>query len=357
MNILLTGAARRNFLIPYFKAALGPSGRLLACEANPNAPVLAEADEGILVPPMDDPGYLDALLAICRDRQVSIVIPLNNLDVPVIAGNAAAFRALGTIPLTPSAEMSAMCADKWDCYEWLREHEIATPATYPTLDAARSALARGELHFPVFVKPRWGTSSLAVERAGNERELELACEWGKVVLRRTILSKMTKSEADDAFVFQQAVEGQECGMDVVNDLDGHYAATLARRKLAMRDGNTDRAVTVAGSHFEELGQKLGALIRHAGVVDCDLIETPEGLFVIDLNPRLGGGYPFSHMAGADLPAALVAWASGRTPEPSCFHYQTDVLSARFDGVMTLRRPETVAAHPALFTPIQHTIHA
>ena len=47
----------------------------------------------------------------------------------------------------------------------------------------------------------------------------------------------------------------------------------------------------------------------SGNLDMDVLLTREGYaYIIDMNARFGGGYPYSHMAGVDLPAALVAWA-------------------------------------------------
>ena len=57
MNVLLTGAGRRNFLVHYFQAALGARGHVIACDASASAPALVEADERIVVPAMDHPEY------------------------------------------------------------------------------------------------------------------------------------------------------------------------------------------------------------------------------------------------------------------------------------------------------------
>ena len=63
-----------------------------------------------------------------------------------------------------------------------------------------------------------------------------------------------------------------------------------------------------------LGEKLANLLKHRGNIDVDVLENSEGgLFVLELNARFGGGYPFSHLAGADFPADLVAMAEGKAP--------------------------------------------
>jgi carbamoyl-phosphate synthase large subunit len=135
-------------------------------------------------------------------------------------------------------------------------------------------------------------------------------------------------------------------LDVVNDLDGEHSCTLVRRKLSMRAGETDRAVTVKDSRLEELGEIIGRNLRHVGVLDCDAIVTADGCYVLDMNPRFGGGYPFSHLAGANLPAALIAWASGEQPDPDWLRVAPDVLASKCDGLVRVPRPATpdVAVH-------------
>jgi len=72
--------------------------------------------------------------------------------------------------------------------------------------------------------------------------------------------------------------------------------------------------------------------------------------VIDLNPRIGGGYPFSHLAGANVPAALVAWAAGAEPEPSCFDCVPGVAAARSDSFVVTRQVADSAKGAPLANP-------
>jgi carbamoyl-phosphate synthase large subunit len=338
MNILLTCAGRRNYLVQFFKQALqarGQGGEVIACDCSSSAPALADADRRLIVPPVEAPDYFDALLAACREFTVRLVFCVHDLELPGLAREAPRFRAAGTIPVVAAPAVVAACQDKWAAFRYLRSRGIATPDTYPTLAAARVALARGAIRFPLLLKPRWGTSSIGIERVETDRELTLAHEWGLAQMRRTILARMCRAGPERAFVIQQWLPGEEYGLDIINDLAGRYVCMLGRRKLVMRAGNTDRAVTVADAALDQLGATIGRRLRHLGCLDCDVMATDAGYQVLDLNPRFGGGYPFSHLAGADVPAALIAWAGGETPDPSWLMTCPGVVTAKYDGVMTV----------------------
>jgi carbamoyl-phosphate synthase large subunit len=85
-----------------------------------------------------------------------------------------------------------------------------------------------------------------------------------------------------------------------------------------------------------IGEQLG----HVGVLDCDLFASDQGYSVIDLNPRIGGGYPFSHVAGANVPAALISWINGEQPDPKCFQIRPNLAIARCDEYVAIDAPQT-----------------
>jgi carbamoyl-phosphate synthase large subunit len=181
------------------------------------------------------------------------------------------------------------------------------------------------------VKPRWGTGSIGVEIVRSDEELQWAYGLLSSKLGNTILADISRMDADRAVVVQEFVAGSEYGLDIINDLTGHYVATLIKRKLSMRAGETDKAITVNIPELERLGQTLARLAKHVAIMDCDVLVTQEGrVSVLELNPRFGGGYPFSHVAGANIPAAVVAWAEGREPDPAWLKVRSGVVGAKYD---------------------------
>ena len=65
----------------------------------------------------------------------------------------------------------------------------------------------------------------------------------------------------------------------------------------MRAGETDRCRIISDKKLFNLGKRLGNCLQHVGNIDVDLILKDNKYFIIDINPRFGGGYPFTHLSG------------------------------------------------------------
>ncbi|MCL1467430.1 ATP-grasp domain-containing protein [Argonema galeatum] len=337
MNVLLTCAGRRNYLLNFFQEALGNSGKVFAGDATMEAPTLQEADESFLLPPINHSEYFEKLLDICQQNQVRLLIPLNDLELPYLAKQRDRFLAIGTIPVVSSPEVVDICFDKFATFQFLESIGISAPKTYLSLSEARAAIEKRELTFPVVVKPRWGSASIGIEYPQDEEELELAYRFVKKSIMRSFLAEVSSSDADRCILIQERLIGQEHGLDIINNLEGAYINTFVKRKLTMRAGETDRAITVESEELKKLGEKIGQKLGHIGNLDCDVIVGEKGLCVLELNPRFGGGYPFSQMAGANIPAALIAWANGEEPDPSWLRVQANIASSKCDRLVIVRQ--------------------
>ena len=82
----------------------------------------------------------------------------------------------------------------------------------------------------------------------------------------------------------------------------------------MRAGETDIAELMDVPVIERELKKLAGLTNHIGNMDCDIFLVDGRPYILEMNARFGGGYPFSHMGGCNLPKAIVKWCKGEKVE-------------------------------------------
>lgn len=331
MRVLLTSVGRRNYLVSYFRSArYGGDIQVFGADVDYTAPGLAECDKAFVVPATHDQEYLPQLLALCREYDIDLLVPLSDLDVAVLAGSRKAFAECGVIALVLDEAQALLCSDKMRTFEALREAGIPTPETVEVSSEDDLATRTAGLKFPVIVKPRFGSASVGLHACGAPHGLADAVKSTEAAIAASSLAGLHQSVQRPVLI-QEKLEGEEVGLDVANDLDSNFRAASARRKLAMRAGETDKAETIPAEPFLEIARGLSALVAHRGNLDCDLFVDGDQMAVLEMNARFGGGYPFSHEAGFDLVSCLVAWAGGdlsvelRPPEPYVIAAKCDRL--------------------------------
>lgn len=309
LNVLLTSVGRRTYLVEYFRAALGGRGEVHAANSAWTYPMQV-ADRALVTPLIYDGGYIEALLAYCQEWDIGAVLSLFDIDLPVLAESRARFEEIGVRLVVSDLEVTRICNDKWRTYEFLRQHGFAAPATYLSREECERALASGEARFPLFVKPRWGMGSIGIFRAENPRELEVFSEKVRAEIARSYLRYESRQAPEESVMIQGALVGEEYGLDVLNDLGGEFLTCVPKRKVAMRAGETDSAEIVADPELHALGRRLSGALGHIANLDVDCFWDGNECSVLELNCRFGGQYPFSHLAGADFPGAIVAMLRG-----------------------------------------------
>lgn len=335
MNILFTCAGRRNYLINYCKQILNGQGIVLATDMSKLAPAMSDADISLLVPSIYSEDYIPNLLSIVKEYDINAIISLNDLELPILALHKQAFADLGAEIIVSDSSVIDICFDKIKTRDFLLSIGLNTPLTYSNYNDALDAIKSGKLTFPLVLKPRWGSASIGIEFPESLEELELAYKLLMIKLKKTILFEASKNDLDAAILIQQKLNGPEYGMDIVNDLDQEYFTTVVRKKLSMRAGETDKAVSVIDQRFSDIGEKISTHLKHIGNLDCDVFEQDGELYVLELNPRFGGGYPFSHEAGMNTIQAYLAWLAGEKLESSFNQYKADLVFSKCDRLIRI----------------------
>jgi carbamoyl-phosphate synthase large subunit len=307
MNILFTCAGRRNYLLDFFRQELKGQGKIVAADMQLSAPAMAVADIAIVVPAVYNPDYIETLLEICKKESIQLLISLNDLELPVLSEARESFKSIGVNLLVSSDEVVDICFDKMETIKFSKAIGLNIPKTYLSLVEAKNAIINKDLVFPLVIKPRWGSASIGIEFPESVEELELAYKLLSIKLNRSILAQASQSDYDHAILIQEKIDGTEYGLDVLNDLDSKPIEVFVKEKLAMRAGETDKAVLRNNPELEAIGKLIGEKLGHVGNLDCDIFERDNKYYLLEMNPRFGGGYPFTHMAGGNYPSMILSW--------------------------------------------------
>ena len=332
MNILFTCAGRRTYLLKYFKENMNEGDKVVATDMQLSAPALQVADVKLQVPAVYDPKYVDITLQICKEQKIDALLSLNDLELPILAENKARFEAEGVKVIVSDPSVIDIAFDKYKTAQWVESLGLKSPKTFVRLEDAKHALETGELHFPLFMKPRWGSGSIGLASIADMEELDIYYHLLMKQVKKTILA--TASVGDEYIMIQEKLTGKEFGLDVMNDLEGNNVAVSVKQKLAMRAGETDKAVTV---DLPEVGHKIGTALKHIGNLDVDVMQNEKGEYcVLELNPRFGGGFPFSYEAGVNLPKAIIEWVKGNKVDASMLQPEYGRMFSKNDYLMEIK---------------------
>ncbi|MDN5686080.1 MAG: ATP-grasp domain-containing protein [Brachybacterium sp.] len=301
-------------------------------EADPTSSSATYGDAAWSMPTYDDPAYAASLLSLVDELQPLLLVSVNDYELMhlhVHTDLAEQLRARDVLVPGVDRRWQRGSADKLLMMQLLQEIGVQTPMTVTGRDTsgiASMAAQTGEL----VVKHRFGSGSsgLAVVSASGIDEAIAAAVRSAPRTSRVAVS-------EDDVIVQPRVRGQEYGVDIVGDLHepGELSAVLARRKLRMRAGETDKAITAAAEPFRHVAELLARSSRLSGLIDVDMFLDDVGtVSVIDVNPRFGGGYPFVHLAGADVPRDQLASALGLPRENSWLAYREGVTAAKYESV-------------------------
>lgn len=314
MNILLTSVGRRGYLVEYFKEAVGSLGKLYVSNSDENSPAFSYADEYVVTPLIYDDDYIPFLLDYCQTKKIDVLVSLFDIDLYILAKNRGKFEKIGVKLIVSSESFIKICNDKWETYKYFVNHNIPTPKTYIAIENVIKDIEKKEVNYPLIVKPRWGMGSLEIFKAENEEELCVFYNKIKRNISKTYLRFESSQDLDNCILIQEMIIGNEFGVDIINDLDGNYVVSVIKQKISMRAGETDVAITVSNSEIEELTKNLSKITKHIANLDVDILEKDNIYYVLEMNARFGGGYPFTHLSGINLPLAIVKWCNSEYVE-------------------------------------------
>lgn len=316
MNILLLSSGTRNKIVQYFRKTLDGQGNVVCTDMSNLAPSVYEADKFYSVPIMTAPGYLDVILDVCKNEKIDGVLSLIDPELSLLAENKDKFAAVGTTVIGSSYELCEMSLDKYEMYKWLSGHGYKCAKSYMDKELFFADVEAGKAKYPVFVKPARGSASIAISKVYDKETVELLFAHS------------------EGLMIQEFLDGQEIGADVYIDMiSGEVVSIFTKKKILMRAGETDKAVSFKDEKLFELINKFVSEAGYRGQIDIDIFEVNGEYFISEVNPRFGGGYPHAYECGVDHMKLIIENLAGRINQNQIGAYDEDIYMMKYNEIM------------------------
>lgn len=324
-NLMFCSVGRRGRLLRDVKETIGKTGLIIGTDNKSTAPALQMCDRQYVVPPIHDPNYVDILLDICRQNNVKAITTLIDPEIEILAANSDRFRQIGVMPLCPAKQSAIYCFNKYELFKYCREKGIPTPLTFNNWDEFTAALDRGEIAFPVFMKPVCGSGSVGAHKV--ETLQQAYDDW---------------HSGSHQYIIQELMTAGDCDADVYVDTISHKAvAAFSKRKIETRIGGASKTISFKDPKLFDFISKVCEAFEFNGPLDMDFFIRDGEYLLSEINPRFGGAYLHAYGAGVDFIKLIVNNINGIENPVNIGNYDNDVLMMMYDDVVIAKASDLV----------------
>lgn len=286
-NILITSAGRRVSLIKAFKESiilLKTKSKIFITDLNTErSPAAYFADESFNVGSFNDPNYINDLLEICLKNKVSIIVPTIDTELIQLAKSKSLFNANGINIIISDLKLIEILRDKITTNTFFNSLKIKTPIIFN----------KDNMKFPVFLKPLNGSNSKGIYKAENINEIKPSDLVSKNMM---ILENIDNSIYD------------EYTIDLYYDKNSSLKCVVPRIRLKVVGGESNQGITKKNEVLDFVKDRFSFMEGAIGCLTLQVFSNklnPIEIIGIEINPRFGGGYPFSLNAGANFPEFII----------------------------------------------------
>lgn len=314
MNILVLSAGTRCQLINYFKQSGNGFDKVIATDCSIYAPAIYMADEYYIVPRMKEDEYLPTLLKICKQESINVILPLQEDELELIAENKKKFEQLGILVSVSSLNTVKICRDKYLLFRKMKDLGIKCVDTYD-YDTEKNLI--DEQSLPVMVKERRGSGSI-----------------GNFVIKNRSLLQYYAENTGEKLVVQPYMNAQEFGVDVYIDfISREVISIFAKEKLRMRAGETEKSKSVKDDRLYDFIKNVVEKMNFLGPIDIDVFKYEGEYYILEINPRFGGGYPHAYECGVNFVKYIASNARGQKLVPQIGNYKENEVMLKYTDVL------------------------
>lgn len=277
------------------------------------------ADEVYQLPDNFSPEFPDALLKLCKEKEVQVVLPIRTDDQLPICHNLEKFRQSGVEPaiVVTNPEILDVMLNKRSLLEYCRDViQMETPAFKPARSALELRGAVSDLGYPdspVAIKPSYSKGSRGFRILTEKRDWRKAFFEEKPAGIYSTVDRVIEEIGNEfpELIAMEYLPGKEYTLDVLCR-KGVTFSVLPRLRTGMAGGITTKGVLTKDENYESLSSIASMIVEGFGAsynLGLQLKEDKDGIpRILEINPRLQGTTIISVVGGVNIPELMVQMA-------------------------------------------------
>jgi len=231
--------------------------------------------------PIDSMDWQSSVFQYCLDASISLIIPTRHADLLGLSLDIEKFLSHGIQIGISSHQTVETCIDKISTYNFLTGNAFPSPPIYPLNPDTVESLNKG---FPLIVKPTRGSGSKGIRIINHASEILL-------------------SELSGGYIAQEVAKGDEYTINVYVSRKGECICAIPHKRIIVENGESVQAITERVPILEELARSISQTLPGAwGPLNIQAFYDAETgtAQIIEINPRVGGGFPLAHQARGEF---------------------------------------------------------
>ena len=147
---------------------------------------------------------------------------------------------------------------------------------------------------------------------------------------------------NEGLIIQEFLNGIELGVDCYVDMiNNKPVVSFLKQKIRLRSGETDKSKSVEDDALIRLIEDLVVKLKLRGPIDIDVFNVDGVYYILEVNPRFGGGYVHAHECGINFPKYIKNNLLGIANGKETNSYLPDVFMMKSDRVLVKSAHELV----------------
>ena len=311
INILMTGGGAPGAPGIIKCLAQDPAINIIAGDANPNAIGRFLVTDFMTMPRADDSSFIDSLLAICREKDIHVVLPLVTKELIPLARHKKEFELAGSKLIISPVESLEIANDKSKLYQFLQWRGLEVPKFYVVETIDQFSEAAKELGFPketICFKPSLSNGSRGfriISSHIDQHHFLFNEKPSATYIGYDDALKIFSSRAFPELLVSEWLPGEEFSVDCLANR-GEPVVIVPRIRTKMVNGISVEGQFINEPSIVEYCRQIIRELQLHGNIGIQVKKSSAGKFlVLEINPRVQGTISAALGAGINLPMLAI----------------------------------------------------